>query len=200
MTGATPAAAKKEVQMSLERLFTYAAWADKYDGAVHTPPMRGVALAMNEAMGVMGIVCPDDQPLLSFISLMAPAMAMGNASVIVPSTLYPLAATDFYQVLETSDVPGGVVNIVTGDRETLTKTLAEHDGVDALWYFGSVEGSKFVEEASVTNLKQIWVNNGKSRDWTKNDQAEGREFLRRSTQVKNIWIPYGETSGGGGGY
>lgn len=200
MTGATPAAAKKEVQMSLERLFTYAAWADKYDGAVHTPPMRGVALAMNEAMGVMGIVCPDEQPLLSFISLMAPAMAMGNASVIVPSTLYPLAATDFYQVLETSDVPGGVVNIVTGDRETLTKTLAEHDGVDALWYFGSVEGSKFVEEASVTNLKQIWVNHGKARDWTKNDQAEGREFLRRSTQVKNIWIPYGETSGGGGGY
>jgi aldehyde dehydrogenase (NAD+) len=200
MTGATPAAAKKEVQLSMERLFTYAAWADKYDGAVHTPPMRGVTLAMNEPMGVMGIVCPDESPFLSFISLLAPAMAMGNASVIVPSTLYPLAATDFYQVLETSDVPGGVVNIVTGDRDTLTKPLAEHDAVDSLWYFGSAEGSASVEAASVTNLKQSWVSHGKVRDWTKAVQAEGREFLRRSTQVKNIWAPYGETSGGGGGY
>ncbi len=204
MTGVTPSAAKKEVQASLERLFTYAAWADKYDGSVHTPPHtgsgRGVTLAMNEAMGVMGIVCPNEQPLLSFISLLAPAMAMGNASVIVPSPLYPLAATDFYQVLETSDVPGGVVNIVTGDRDTLTKTLAEHDGVDALWYFGSTAGSKFVEDASTTNLKQTWCNYGKIRDWSKTDQGEGREFLRRVTQIKNIWIPYGETSGGGSSY
>lgn len=200
MTGCTPAAAKKEVQKSLERLFTYAAWADKYDGAVHTPPMRGVTLAMNEPMGVMGLVCPDEQPLLSFISLLAPAMAMGNATVIVPSSLYPLAATDFYQILETSDVPGGVINIVTGDRDTLTKTLAEHDAVDSLWYFGTHEGSAFVEAASITNLKQTWVNYGYARDWAISEQAEGREFLRRATQVKNIWVPYGETSGSGGSY
>jgi aldehyde dehydrogenase (NAD+) len=120
--------------------------------------------------------------------------------VIVPSSLYPLAATDFYQVLETSDVPGGVVNIVTGDRDTLVKTLAEHDAVDSLWYFGSAEGAQFAEAASVTNLKQTWVNYGKIRDWRNAEQAEGREFLRRATQVKNIWIPYGETSGGSGGY
>lgn len=200
MTGVTPAAAKKEVQLSMERLFTYAAWADKYDGAVHNPPLRGITIAMNEPMGVVGIACPDEQPFLSFISLLAPVMAMGNASVIIPSTAYPLAATDFYQVLETSDVPGGVVNIVTGDRDTLTKTLAEHDAVDSLWYFGSAKGSAFVESASVTNLKQTWVNYGKTRDWTKAEQAEGREFLRRATQVKNIWVPYGETNGGGGGY
>lgn len=200
MTGCSAAAAKKEVQKSLERLFTYAAWADKYDGAVHTPPARGVTIAMNEPMGVIGMACPDESPLLSFISLLAPAMAMGNASVIVPSTLYPLAATDFYQILETSDVPGGVINIVTGDRDTLTKTLAEHDAVDSLWYFGTTAGSKFVEDASTTNLKQTWVNHGKMRDWFDDDQSEGREFLRRATQVKNIWVPYGETSGGGGGY
>ncbi len=200
MTGCTPAAAKKEVNMAMQRLFTAAAWADKYDGAVHTPPMRGVTIAMNEPMGVIGIACPDEHPFLSFISLLAPAMAMGNASVIVPSTIYPLAATDFYQILETSDVPGGVVNIVTGDRDTLTKTLAEHDGVDALWYFGSAAGSKMVEEASIGNLKQTWVNHSKIRNWTDPEQGEGREFLRRATQVKNIWVPYGETSGGGGGY
>ena len=200
MTGCTLPAAKKEVQMAMERLFTYAAWADKYDGSVHTPPMRGVTIAMHEPMGVMGIACPDEHPFLSFISLLAPAMAMGNTSVIIPSTLYPLAATDFYQVLETSDVPGGVVNIVTGDRDTLTRTLAEHDAVDSLWYFGSEDGSAFVEAASVTNLKQTWVNDGKLRDWADEEQGEGREFLRRATQVKNIWVPYGETSGGGGGY
>jgi len=199
MTDCTPAAAKKEVELATQRLFLYAGWADKYEGRVHNPPMRGVTLAMNEALGKIGIVCPDEAPFLSFISLLAPAMAMGNASVIVPSEAYPLAATDFYQILETSDVPGGVVNIVTGPRDVLTKTLAEHDNLDALWYFGSKEGAKLVEANSVGNLKQTWVNYGKARDWTKNDQAEGREFLRRSVQVKNIWIPYGESDGSGGG-
>ncbi|WP_041793900.1 aldehyde dehydrogenase family protein [Micavibrio aeruginosavorus] len=200
MTDCTPAAAKKEVELAIQRLFYYAGWTDKHDGAVHTPPLRGVTLAMNEPIGVMGLVCPDDQPFLSFISLVAPAIAMGNACVVVPSSLYPLAATDFYQVLETSDVPGGVINIVTGDRATLTKTIAEHDGVDALWYFGADDGSAFVEAASVTNLKQTWCDYGLARDWTKAAQAQGREYLRRATQVKNIWVPYGESSGGGGGY
>lgn len=200
MTGVTPAQARKEVELATQRLFIYAGWADKYEGRVHTPPMRGVTLAMNEPLGTIGIVCPDDHPFLAFISLLAPAMAMGNASVIIPSPVHPLAATDFYQILDTSDVPGGVVNIVTGDRDTLTKTLAEHDGLDALWYHGPKEGSVMVESASTGNLKQTWCNYGKAVDWTDNAQAEGRDFLRRATQVKNIWIPYGEMTEGGGGY
>ena len=81
---------------------------------MHAPPLRGVALAMNEPIGVVGVVCPDEAPLLAFISLVAPLIAMGNRVVVVPSERHPLAATDFYQVLETSDVPAGVVNIVTG--------------------------------------------------------------------------------------
>jgi aldehyde dehydrogenase (NAD+) len=192
MTESSSSTARREVDLATQRLFTYAAWADKYDGAVHNPPMRGVTLAMNEPMGVLGISCPDEAPFLSFISLLGPAMAMGNATVIIPSPLAPLAATDFIQVLETSDLPSGVVNIVTGERETLTKTLAEHNTVDALWYFGSSEGSRAVETASTGNLKQTWCGYGLARDWTKPEQAEGREFLRRATQVKNIWIPYGE--------
>lgn len=201
MTYCTPAAAKKEVDLAIQRLFAYAGWCDKYEGRVHAPPLRGIALAMNEPIGTVGIVCPDESPFLSFISLLAPVMAMGNASVIVPSEAYPLAATDFYQILETSDVPGGVVNIVTGPHDVLTKTLAEHDGLDALWHFGPAAGAKLVEAASVGNLKQTWCSYGKARDWAKNDQAEGREFLRRATQVKNIWVPYGETdNAGGGGY
>jgi aldehyde dehydrogenase (NAD+) len=119
-------------------------------------------------------------------------MAMGNAVVVITSELYPLAATDFYQVLETSDVPAGVVNIVTGKRETLTKVLAEHEDVDGVWYFGTAEGSQVVELASIGNMKQTWVNYGHARDWAQRMQGEGTEFLRHATQVKNIWTPYGE--------
>ena len=187
MTGASKAAAAREVDMSIRRLFTYAAWADKYDGAVHNPPLRGVVLAMNEPVGVIGIACPDEAPLLAFTSLWAPAVAMGNRVVIVPSEKHPLAATDFYQVLETSDVPDGVVNIVTGARAALAQTLAEHRGVEAMWYFGPAEGCKKVEQASVDDIKQTWTE--ESLDWVA--AGEGQAFLRRATQVKNVWIPYG---------
>jgi aldehyde dehydrogenase (NAD+) len=147
---------------------------------------------MPEPIGVMGIICPEESPLLAFVSLVAPAIAMGNTVVVVPSQKHPLSATDFYQVLETSDLPGGVVNIVTGPTETLTKVLAEHDDVDSIWYFGTADGSKTVEYASAGNMKRTWVNYGHPRDWLDNRQAEGQEFLREATHVKNIWTPYGE--------
>src|SRR6185295_11432696 len=131
MTGASTARAKAEVEATINRLFSYGAWADKFEGAVHTPPLRGVALAMNEPIGVVGVVCPDEAPLLAFISLVAPLIAMGNRVVVVPSERHPLAVTDFYQIIETSDVPAGVINIVTGAVKDLTKTLADHDDVDA---------------------------------------------------------------------
>jgi aldehyde dehydrogenase (NAD+) len=186
------ASARHEVQTTLSRLFSYAAWTDKFEGVVHRPPLRGVTLALPEAIGVLGIACPDDFPLLGFISLLAPAIAMGNAVVIVPSVLSPLSATDCYQVFETSDLPAGVVNIVTGNREQLSLVLAEHEDVDALWYFGTAEGSQRVEYASASNMKRTWVNNGRLRNWLNPIQSEGQEFLRQATQVKNIWIPYGE--------
>ncbi len=190
LTGASPKMAKKEVGCAISRLFSAAAWADKYDGLVHAPPIRNISLAVNEPLGVLGIVCPDSFAFLSFISLLAPAMAMGNRSVIVPSQRYPLLATDFYQILETSDVPGGVVNIVTGDRDELACVLAGHAQVDGLWYHGSAEGSRAVEQLSTSNLKRTWVNDGKARDWMDPAKGEGRQFLREATQVKNIWLPY----------
>ncbi len=201
LTGVTRRAARKEFEATLSRLFSYGAWADKFDGAVHSPPMRSVTLAVHEPVGVMAVVCPDTYPLLSFISLLAPAIAMGNRVVVVPSQRYPLLATDFYQVLETSDVPAGVVNLVTGNREELTKTLVEHKQVDAIWYCGTAEGSRVVEALSISNLKRTWVDYGKARDWLSDDQGEGRLFLREACQVKNIWLPYGDESGGSkGGY
>ncbi|MGH8010673.1 MAG: aldehyde dehydrogenase family protein, partial [Candidatus Binatia bacterium] len=175
----------------LRRIFYYAAQADKFDGAVHSTKSRHVTLAMNEPWGVMGIVCPDEAPLLSLVSLVLPAIAMGNRTVVVPSSRHPLITGDFYQVLDTSDVPGGVVNIVTGERDLLTKTLAEHDDVAALWYFGSCEGSAMVEKASAGNLKATWVNNGRLPNWLNKTEGQGRDYLRRAIQVKNIWVPYG---------
>ena len=188
MTGVTAAQAKAEVEAAIRRTFFYAGFADKYDGAVHTAKARHITLAMNEPYGVMGVVCPPEAPLLALISLMMPAIAMGNRVVATPSAAYPLCATDFYQVLETSDVPAGVVNIVTGDSAELATTLAEHEGVDALWRAGDEAGAKRIEAASISNLKATWTFAG-ARDWR---QAQGREFLRRATQVKNIWAPYGE--------
>ncbi|HEY5597987.1 MAG TPA: aldehyde dehydrogenase family protein, partial [Kiloniellales bacterium] len=192
MTGATAKAAADEVAATVSRLFTYAAWADKFDGAVHAPPLRGVTLAMNEPLGIVGIACPDTRPLLAFVSLVVPAIAMGNRVVAVPSPRHPLSATDFYQVLDTSDVPGGVVNIVTGARDPLAVLLAEHDGVDAVWYAGPTAGVAAVELASAGNVKQTWIIDDDGRDWRDPTFGEGRVFLRHATQVKNIWIPYGE--------
>jgi aldehyde dehydrogenase (NAD+) len=190
--GQTAKAADAEVAASLRRIFWYAAQADKFDGRVHATRSRHVTLAMNEPFGVMGIVCPDEMPLLGFVSLVMPAIAMGNRVIAVPSPRRPLAATDLYQVLDTSDVPGGTVNIVTGERDELAKTLADHDDVAALWYFGSLAGSAAVEAASAGNLKPTWVSNGRRRDWLSGEQGQGHEYLRRAVQVKNIWIPYGE--------
>ncbi|MCX8279825.1 aldehyde dehydrogenase family protein [Phyllobacterium sp. 0TCS1.6C] len=191
-TGIGAKAATAEFDLSLRRIFYYAAQADKYDGAVHATKSRHVTLAMNEPWGVMGILCPDEAPLLSFVSLVLPAIAMGNRVVAVPSTRHPLLATNFYQLLDTSDVPGGVVNIVTGERDVLAKTLADHDEVDAIWYVGTAEGSAMVEKASSGNLKAAWVNHGRQRDWASQQQGQGRDYLRRAVQVKNIWVPYGE--------
>jgi aldehyde dehydrogenase (NAD+) len=190
MTGADLESGRREVDATIARLFTYAAWADKYDGAVHQVPIRGVTLAMNEPIGVIGVAAPERTPLLGFLSLVAPAIAVGNTVVALPSTAYPLSATDFYGVLETSDLPAGVVNIVTGDKEALARLLAEHLDVDAMWFCGSAAGGKAVEEASAGNMKQTWLSG--CRDWFDSHQSEGREFLRHATQVKNIWIPYGE--------
>ncbi|HQQ84035.1 MAG TPA: aldehyde dehydrogenase family protein [Cyclobacteriaceae bacterium] len=191
-TGVTPAAARQEVDLSIERIYYYAAQADKYDGAVHHTITRNVTLAMPEALGVMGIICPDEFPLLGLLSNILPPLSMGNRVIVIPSSTAPLSATDLYQVLETSDVPAGVVNIITGNKEELAAVLANHDDVDGVWYTGSQAGCKAIEHAAAENMKRTWVNYGKFRDWTDPQQGQGEVFLRHATQIKNIWIPYGE--------
>src|SRR2546422_398955 len=191
MTGRDLGDARREVDASIARLFSYAAWADKYDGAVHQTPIRGVTLAMNEPVGVIGIACPEAEPLLGFVSLVGPAVAVGNTVIAIPSEVHPLAAAELYTVLDASDGPAGVINIVTGAKDALAKVLAEHDDVDAVWYFGNHAAGAEVERASAGNMKRTWVE-WHPRDWRDIVQGEGRQFLREATQVKNIWIPYGE--------
>jgi aldehyde dehydrogenase (NAD+) len=184
--------AAAEVDLSIERIFTYAAWADKFDGAVHNPPFRNIAIAMNEAIGTVGVICPREAPLLGFLSLVTPALAVGNTVIAVPSEAYPLITGDLYQLFDTSDLPGGALNIVTGYTQQLLKTLAEHDDVDAIWCFGDETSAAAAKAMSVGNLKQVWTNEGRAIDWFNPKLAEGRWFLEHATQVKNIWVPYGE--------
>jgi aldehyde dehydrogenase (NAD+) len=186
--GASAEDAASEVDAAVAHLFTFAAWADKYDGAVHHTPTRTVTLAVPEPIGVIGAACPDERPLAAFVALMAAGIAMGNALVVVPSERFPLAATDLYQVLETSDVPAGVVNIVSGARDALAEVLAAHADVDALWYFGGDAGVAAVERASAGNLKRTWAERA-PRNWLA--LGDTTLFLRHATQVKNIWVPYG---------
>ena len=199
MTGRDLASAEDEVDVAISRLFTYAAYADKYGGEVQEGPLYGLIARIHEPVGVVGIACPTEFPLLGFVSLICPAVIRGNTVVVVPSEDHPLSATDLYQVFDTSDLPGGVVNIVTGARDVLTKTLVEHQHVDSLWYHASgaagVEGSYRVELSSAGNMKRTFVSYGHARNWMSKDEGEGHEFLQESTEVKNVWVPMGEQYG-----
>src|SRR5437660_289416 len=184
--------AKREVASGIERIFSYAAWADKFDGAVHNPPFRNIAIPMNEPVGTVGVICPSETPLLGFLSLVLPLIAVGNTVIAVPSEKFPLIASDLYQLFDTSDLPGGAVNIVTGYVSQLLKPLAEHDDVDAIWCYGDEATVASAKAMSTGNLKQVWTNEGRTIDWFDSKVAEGRWFLEHATQVKNIWVPYGE--------
>jgi aldehyde dehydrogenase (NAD+) len=190
-TGCSQEQAVEEVRLSIERLFYWAAYADKYGGVVQETPLYGGTVQINEPTGTIGITCPDEYPLLGFISLVAPALVRGNTVVAVPSQTFPLSVADLYQVFETSDLPGGVVNIVTGHCDTLAKVMVQHMRLDAVWYFGTAVGSYHVEKLSACNMKRTWVNYGIERDWKSEEQGQGLEFLHQATQVKNIWTPAG---------
>ena len=183
--------AQTEVEQSIQRLFFYAAWSDKFDGSARSVPLKAVALVMKEAIGNCGVLCDDQYPLLGFISVMAPLFATGNRSIIIPSETFSPIVTDFYQVLDTSDVPPGTINILTGKHADLAIELAGHMDIESVWSFSTSDVSRDIEKASVSNLKRTWVNNGCGRDWN-SEEGFGREFLENATENKTIWIPYGE--------
>ena len=193
LCGSSPVNASKEFSQSCERLFYYAAMADKFEGNVHNPPMRGLTLAMKEPLGVMTSILSDDSPLLNLVTVMGSVFSTGNTNIIVPGQRTSLIATELYQVLDTSDVPGGYVNILTAKENELNKTLSQHENIEGIWYFGadSAQRSEIVKNTT-SNIKRYWCPEEKHLDWANVSEEFLNEFLYQSTQVKNIWIPYGE--------
>ncbi|RCS21924.1 aldehyde dehydrogenase family protein [Phyllobacterium salinisoli] len=191
MTGVSKEQAEGEVRQTIERCFYYAGLADKDDGAVHATKPRHLTLSLKEPLGVVGVLAPDEAPLLGLMSLVLPLIATGNRVVAVPSGAHALIAQPLFQVFDTSDLPGGVVNLITGERDVLAITLAEHDAVDGIWYHGGKEGAARVEALSAGNLKQVWTNGGRALDWSDDAVGRGRDWMERATQIKTIWVPYG---------
>ena len=188
LAGLTPDQATGEVEASIARLFSYGAWADKFEGRIHTPPIRDLALALHEAAGSGGRWLSGKAGLLGLVSLIAPLIALGNRVVAVPSQGTWPAGERLLSLLDTSDVPPGVVNLVSGDKTVLLTELAKHRAVAALWAFGEAALCATWKAESASNLKQTWCD-WLERDWFDAEQGEGEAFLSRATQVKNIWIP-----------
>ncbi len=185
--------AEKEFDQSIERLFYYGAMADKFEGSIHNPPIRGLTLAVKEPIGVVANILNDDYPLLSLITTLGSNFAAGNASIIVPGQRTSLLATELYQLLETSDVPAGYINILTTKQNSLNKILSEHENIDGIWFFSENNNERLkVIQSTTSNLKRTWCPQSKNLDWSSKEEDFLEEFLYQSTQVKNIWIPYGE--------
>ena len=190
-TGMTGQAARAEVEAAIQSLFTFAAWADKHDGSVHSTPFRNVTFAMNEPAGTLAIRCADQAPLAGAAGSVAAALSQGNVVVVVVSERFPIPALDLVQVLETSDVPPGVVNVLSGVHDEVVPTLAAHDDVDQLWDFVGDDLSGEAERLSAGNLKRVWVDRDGALDWCRVSGQAGGLLLRKATRVKNIWVPYG---------
>ncbi|MDF3606079.1 aldehyde dehydrogenase family protein [Paracoccus sp. DMF-8] len=184
---------ESEVDTAIRRCFFYAGFADKFDGTTIAARPGHLVHVQPEPHGVMGIACPNGSGLAGFLSLVLPAIAVGNTVVAVASQSNPLAALMLYQVLDTSDVPGGVVNIVTGARDPLIAELAAHDDVQAIWYSGA--GLEAVQMAAAETVKPVWA--VPAHDWQR-EAAQGRAFLRHASRDKTIWLPYGALPAGTG--
>ncbi|KAA0705692.1 Aldehyde dehydrogenase family 16 member A1 [Triplophysa tibetana] len=195
-TGISLEEADKEVELSISRLSDWAARCDKEGGGIPFLPQSGSALSTPEALGVVGVVLPSSKPILSLVSLLGAAVAMGNAVVMVPSEKYPLPALAFIQVLQNSDLPGGLVSIITGDRDKLTHALANHSVIQSIWYWGSIQGCQFLQYSCACPLKRLWLhceceeNEEKGgRDWTSSNPSHQEELWRRAVVWKSVWIP-----------
>lgn len=187
--------ARAEVDAAVSALFTFAAWADKHDGRVHSTPHRNVVLAMHEPVGAVVIRCGDRAPLAGAVGPLAAALSQGNSVVLLAPARWPVPALDLVQVLETSDVPAGVVNVLSGVHAKVFPALASHDDVDQLWDFAADALSDEGERLSAGNLKRVWVDRDGAVDWLSlagdGDALDCGFVLRQATRVKNIWVPYG---------
>ena len=181
MTGTTTGAS--EVDAAVDILFTYAAWADKFEGRAKSVPIRGVALAMREPVGRIAALCPDAAPLLGLVMPMAAALSSGNTITLCASQPFPLAATDFYHIIEASDVPAGAVNILTGSQADLAPHLGAHMDIDSVWCLSGEGATQAVKVKASSNIKRVWTGAA---------PEDHLSWLDAGTEIKTIWIPYGE--------
>ena len=172
-----------EVDAAVDILFTYAAWADKFEGRAKSVPIRGVALAMREPVGRIAVLCPDATPLLGLVMPMAAALSTGNTITLCASQPFPLAATDFYHILEASDVPAGAVNILTGSQADLAPHLGAHMDIDSVWCLSHQDAKQAVKAKASSNIKRVWEGAA---------PEDHLSWLDAGTEIKTIWIPYGE--------
>ncbi|NQV85604.1 MAG: aldehyde dehydrogenase family protein [Woeseiaceae bacterium] len=191
LQGATQRAAETEVDQSIDRLIYFAGWTDKYQqifSAVNPVSSSHFNFSVLEPTGVVSILAPDDTSLLGLIANVAPAIAGGNTCVVLASESKPLSAVSFAEVLHASDVPGGVVNILTGFRAELTEHFASHMDVNAVIYCdGSKAVAKTVQVLAADNIKRVIARN--QVDWS--GDAENPYLIRDTQEVKTTWHPIG---------
>jgi aldehyde dehydrogenase (NAD+) len=181
-------APEQEFEASMATILYYAAWADKYDGQVHQAPIRGLVYTRNEALGASAVLAPNAPGLAGFLGACLPLIAMGSPVVAIASEKAPLSAMELVRIIEASDIPSGVWNVLTGVHSELEGTIGDHLGLNAVWHFGSIEGGHRIQKTSAGNLKQTWSAPEGTINWL---ATPNKEFLRRATQVKNVWVPYG---------
>ncbi len=192
LQGAGRRAAESEVDTSIDRLIYFAGWTDKYQqifSAVNPVSSSHFNFSVLEPTGVVSMLAPDNSSLLGLVSNLAPVIVGGNSCIVLASETKPLCAVSFAEVLQASDVPGGVVNILTGFRSELTEFFASHMDVNAIIYCdGGKQVATAVQEAAANNIKRVIDRTG--INWSKSDA--GHPYLIRDTQeVKTTWHPIG---------
>jgi acyl-CoA reductase-like NAD-dependent aldehyde dehydrogenase len=186
--------AKAEVNAAIDRLIYYAGWSDKYQqvfGSINPVASSHFNFSMLEPMGVVDIWAPEESPLLGLISVMAPVIVGGNTCIILASEKYPLSAVSFAEVLNSSDVPGGVVNILTGHRDELLEHMTTHMDVNAFFYTDTdvkQESRKQIDEHSSLNLKRVIRK--PVENWL-DDESQSPYFITDFQETKTTWHPVG---------
>ena len=192
LQGVSKRRARKEVELSIDRLIYYAGWADKYQqvfSAVNPVSSSHFNFSVLEPTGVVSVLAPDATSLLGLVSNIAPVIVGGNSCVALASETLPLCAVSFAEVLHASDVPAGVVNILTGHREELSDQFASHMDVNAIIYCDAdAESARDIEVSASDNIKRVVART--ETDWSK-DQAQNPWLIRDTQEVKTTWHPIG---------
>jgi acyl-CoA reductase-like NAD-dependent aldehyde dehydrogenase len=201
LQGSAPAAAETEVHLAIDRLVYYAGWCDKYQalfGTINPVASSHFNFSVPEPMGVVAVIAPEDQSLLGIVTAIAPLIAGGNTCILLASESKPLCAVTFAEVIHSSDVPGGVVNILTGSAAELHGQFASHMDVNALVYYGADKTQlKHMQEQSSLNVKRLFVHPPAS---VKDPKAQGPYQILDAQEIKTTWHPIEQIGPGKAGY